>query len=623
MYKFEIHKNPNYPITDSYTDTVRYDSDSYAFERLLNPRWSDLEFRWVVEDGKKFFRKTLSGSFTLVDTDFDWANEIRISDDRRPYRILIIKEKIENIWVEVWRGFFSVIVGTWDLSNCSVEFNDLLVWDEYNIILENAEKEKNLLEIPAAAITVYYKGNEYLYETYTNTTEFTITADGCWGGNLGFHAPTPSEEFITNNYTLVKKSVHFYKKVNNSVDPDDWNDTYYFSETFEYRRDYVIQVNNPGGWTDLGVYPDGSGNAEHKYVRNYRGLSSVSYEETYYNPYVYYWMDSLGAIQTCETYRNRDYNLIVDQDLNTGSNTRGRLFKDVVGFIVDEYGIASDYGFKSVFFNSLINPITGETNELRFLHIFQVTDLMDTSDPATKALYSFSDVENWIKMPNCYWYINDDGVIQFEHKKYFDYGLSYTQKEYEIDISGNNVNKIFSFNNKELPRIEKFEPKNVGLDDFWGVPMVYSSSMANWKDGNIVTYDFGIYTDMAYILEKQTDAGKDGFLMAAIELTDDGFYVIRDEGEITGINILNEPLSTSGIQEKYWKWGRPVSVGFMNNRSTEFDSVENNFIQEAVIVGYCDTFNPYKLVRTDYGDAKIESASLTLNDKKLTLTLSY
>jgi len=626
MYKFEIHRNPNTPRTDSYTDTVRYDSDDYVFERMITPVWNNLSFKWGKDDGRAFFRKKLDGDFSLIADDYDWVNEIRLGSDSGKYRILIIKEKQNGVWIEVWRGFFSIIVGKWNLDNCSVKFSDLIVWDEYTILLENMEKEKNLLDVQAAFFSLHYYENEYKYDTYTTSGTETIETDGCHGENNGFKSPTIAEAFIDDNYVLVEKGVVFYG-VSGGFDPEDpsqWDDSYIFNYTYEYRRDYVIQVNNPGGWTDLGVYPPDSGNPEHKYVRNYRGITDVSYSATAYNPFSYYWMDSLGAIFTCDSYRNRDYFLITSAEDLTSSTNRARQFRDVVWFMLDEYGISPDFSFKSSFFNNLTNPITGELNELRFLHIFQILDLTDTSDPATKALYSFNDIEKWIKLLNCYWYINSDGEFQIEHLKYFNNGLTYGDQTYDIEIpKSDKIIKKFSYKNKSLPRIESFIVNNVGMDDFWGVPMVYASSLANWGDDNIIDYDFDIFTDMAYVLEHQDSVGKDGFVLVAVELTDNGFYVISDIGEITGMVVLNEPLSASGVQENYWKYGRPLDVGFMNNKSTVFDSVEGNFIQDEIITNYCDELDPYKLVKTEYGEGRIETASLTLKDKQLTLSLSY
>ena len=113
MYRFEIHRNPNISKDGEFIDTLRYDEDLYVFERVVNPTWNDLSFVWEKDEGRAFFRKKLSGSFMLTDSDYDWVSGVRnSSEERNMYRILIIKEKKDGTWEEQWRGFFSVSVGS-------------------------------------------------------------------------------------------------------------------------------------------------------------------------------------------------------------------------------------------------------------------------------------------------------------------------------------------------------------------------------------------------------------------------------------------------------------------------------------------------------------------------------
>ena len=86
--------------------------------------------------------------------------------------------------------------------------------------------------------------------------------------------------------------------------------------------------------------------------------------------------------------------------------------------------------------------------------------------------------------------------------------------------------------------------------------------------------------------------------------------------------VSNGYMATSYLQDYFWKWGRSTDRGYMNRVVTDFTQ-KNVLIHTDIVVASCEDFNPYHLVRTSFGDGKVEEAELTLKDKKLTLTLSY
>ena len=98
--------------------------------------------------------------------------------------------------------------------------------------------------------------------------------------------------------------------------------------------------------------------------------------------------------------------------------------------------------------------------------------------------------------------------------------------------------------------------------------------------------------------------------------------MLRENGAITTDLIWNGHLCIANLQEHYWKWWRSLNRGIMND--TIQDMTQKNIVlQNDIVTTTCNQFNPYLLVRTDYGDGSVEQAELTLKDKRLTLSLSY
>ena len=259
--------------------------------------------------------------------------------------------------------------------------------------------------------------------------------------------------------------------------------------------------------------------------------------------------------------------------------------------------------------------------------MFQITDVRETSDPATKSPISFKDAETWFEFLNCGWYI-EDGFFRIEHQKFFDNGLSYSGAVVGIDILSNpdwakqaKATQKFSYLNDSLPRVEKFSFVNNDGQDYLGLPIFYRGNMANWGEGNEESHSFQISTDLQSAIDYES-GGVDGLLLVATRLSGADLWVIYDTGLLSGGDIWNAPLATSTVHDKYWKYGRPVGRGIMNGEYTLFEA-SDNFVQEEFQISYCDDINPYQLVRTEYGDGKIVTALKSLVDERVTLTLKY
>ena len=617
MYKFEIHRNPNNPLSSStYDDQIRYYEALYRFERNINPVWSDLSIKHEKDDGRFFFREHLDGDLTLIGSDYEWANKL-LNDvgEINMYRLLYLKEYKNGSWEIIWTGFFSIADGEFDLAKCSVTFKELLVFDKYSVVLENIEKKVNLIDSPN--IPVFYEIHTYSYETDISTTqEYYGISGNCTtpsAPSLIFVLEAEKYPDELEKWTLYSKKTSYGGQGYNG---STWS--WIYNITLEYRRDIAYANANPdvSKWV---LIEAGVGGALNKYARHYKDMDSLSFNVVQYSRQY-----EVLPLSTYCTFRYATNTVILPSDLEV-ENDRARLFTAAISLIIAEFSTINSY--ESLFFNGVTNPITGTVNRLNNIVIFQLSDMRPTSDAATLGMFSFKDVENWLRMFQCGWYIDEYSNIKIEHRKYFDLGLSYSGATNGLDISSNqdvlNV-KTISYT-KDLPQQESMEFAYSNNQDFVGLPIIYHGNIVNRREGsNSSTLSFSnLSTDLTYITSNSDAIGKDGFFMATVEINGLGeLRVPQTNGAISSALIWNGFLSVANLQKDYWKWWRSISKGVMNGAITDFTE-KNNIIQEDLIVTNCSDFNPYHIVITSYGDGKVESAVLALKDKRLTLKLSY
>ena len=617
MYKFEIHRNPNNPLSSStYDDQIRYYEALYRFERNINPVWSDLSIKHEKDDGRFFFREHLDGDLTLIGSDYEWANKL-LNDvgEINMYRLLYLKEYKNGSWEIIWTGFFSIADGEFDLAKCSVTFKELLVFDKYSVVLENIEKKVNLIDSPN--IPVFYEIHTYSYETDISTTqEYYGISGNCTtpsAPSLIFVLEAEKYPDELEKWTLYSKKTSYGGQGYNG---STWS--WIYNITLEYRRDIAYANANPdvSKWV---LIEAGVGGALNKYARHYKDMDSLSFNVVQYSRQY-----EVLPLSTYCTFRYATNTVILPSDLEV-ENDRARLFTAAISLIIAEFSTINSY--ESLFFNGVTNPITGTVNRLNNIVIFQLSDMRPTSDAATLGMFSFKDVENWLRMFQCGWYIDEYSNIKIEHRKYFDLGLSYSGATNGLDISSNqdvlNV-KTISYT-KDLPQQESMEFAYSNNQDFVGLPIIYHGNIVNRRDGsNSSTLSFSnLSTDLTYITSNSDAIGKDGFFMATVEINGLGeLHVPQTNGAISSALIWNGFLSVANLHNDYWKWWRSISKGVMNGVLTDFTE-KNNIIQEDLIVAHCSDFNPYHTVITSYGSGKVDAAVLALKDKKLTLALSY
>ena len=170
-------------------------------------------------------------------------------------------------------------------------------------------------------------------------------------------------------------------------------------------------------------------------------------------------------------------------------------------------------------------------------------------------MYTFKDIEQWLRIFQCGWYIDDNNYLRIEHRKYFDLGLSYTSNVSDMTISEKILEKVTY--STETPQAEELEFAYSNGVDFVGVPIRYYGNVVNRDEGvgNVKESIGKLSTDLTYVTSNQDAVGNDGFLLAATAIIGNGeLWVTRANGVITGELLENGYLSTANLMDYYWKW---------------------------------------------------------------------
>lgn len=129
--------------------------------------------------------------------------------------------------------------------------------------------------------------------------------------------------------------------------------------------------------------------------------------------------------------------------------------------ILEYFATFFNLTYVSDFFDDSPCPMGGTSLTLTMVQ--QISNLRDTADAATKGMMKLEDLLGWIRDTfNAYWYIDSVGDWRFEHRKYFDYGLSYTYThviELDLNLYPENILHLnkYEWDKPELFRFEKLD----------------------------------------------------------------------------------------------------------------------------------------------------------------------
>ena len=303
-------------------------------------------------------------------------------------------------------------------------------------------------------------------------------------------------------------------------------------------------------------------------------------------------------------------------------------------------------GIKSDFFQ--INPdtpsatdiVTGDPIRVNHLLIAQKSDIKrpNSTEPATRGDIKLVELLDYMKsMFQVYWFIDVNNYLRIEHITFFrdTLGLDLTASQYDPYLNGINS---YKYDISQLQKSDKFTWMEAGNIDFIGKDILYTESdgtknlcvgtneVDNLADR--VTTDVPYIRELVELLTVENEIDDDGFVIcASLQLTPLEYNVYLDVGKLSGTELANNKLSWANLHHDYWVYERPASKGFLNGAYISFITVKRTKLQDEFKVPFCCddllTFDPSKLIKTNFGSGVVVSATYSSETDLITLQLIY
>jgi len=299
----------------------------------------------------------------------------------------------------------------------------------------------------------------------------------------------------------------------------------------------------------------------------------------------------------------------------------GRLLKNVVEDLVkticpDITIIRSDFFQWNPLNPSLINYVYGGLNDYNYLTIYQKSDVVNPSatEKATIGNLTWNQFVEWMRLIEVY-YVIIDNELHIEHISHFidTVGIDTTVLP-ASDFA--NYKRQFSYDKFEMARSEEFTMMEGENAEFVGFPIEYknfdgSFSLCVNDETKEEEFD-NLTTDLKFIQTNPSNVSYEGFVILATRFDGSNYNVIQDAGIITGIPILNSPMSISSLQNRFMRYNRILKFGQMNRIYTNFETSQFFKKQKKFKIPFCcgNNFNPIQFVKTTLGTGQIESAEI-------------
>ena len=585
-YKFYIYKQNKPAVTFN-----KYDLDDYVLIREVvnNSQWG-----LKIERDKEFYtviRKKFNGQITLKGEDYNTL--IGFERDTDQYAVVITRE-CSGIWTEFWKGYFSYFDYKVDMDRCYLTFEPQ-VWDAYTTLFDQLTIERNILA--------------------ADTGE-SITMDG-------FEWPYENQSL---SYVLVGGFPFLASYIE---DPAHLGEEYFlYSQitTFLYREKiggvmqnvYQVDINYRREVAYSSVMPPGT------YWINVETVS----------PGYFKWVRRIGDYAPAPppsftvTYSGNNRSEILDLPSSTTDIFNGCIsLRSVLELFAGNAGLT----YTSQFFNDTPCPMGGLT--LVRTMIQQISNLRDTADPATKGMMKFKDLLTWIKDTfNAYPYIDSSGDFRIEHKKYFEYGLSYTvQAAITMDLGvlyPDNLLKLrrYEWSKPDLFRYEKLDIPYSYFPDWTDAGIEYEQNSIIGNETITKTVEWA--TDLVNLKNYKDELPTKGWVLLDVSLQGSGGIFINKvtntPGAMTGQVFQNARFSPANLFRDLWTWGRLLPEGKVNGVDTTFDSI--NRLKKQVEISFpqcCDEVDYNGIFRTPLGDGMLDTAEYESKSGNLKVQLIY
>lgn len=550
-----------------------------------------LEWTYEGKEELGFKRKTLGTELKFGNETHNTFDALYFLEKQKNtcYKVdLEIQKLVNGAFQTEWNGYLPFRKGQWDLSRMVATLKPR-VEDGYTCILENYKVVRNLLEVePRITIASLIGDVEctdliYLQDTEDGSLEHAL--------ELANQLQPSGDAWTVSRLEIDRVGATF-------DDPDN-----YYTVYAKYCREKLTTTpTDTTGWTQDGA-------------NWYRSLPID----------VSKWERSTSGVRTVYEWTYVDFE--IDNAIRL-KDALDLLFDDCGHTIVsDFYNInpdstaPSNYAYeKAALYNQ--NIALSQSSDVIRPDADTNARLMETSiEKFVIDLFKRHNVELWV----------DGSTLRIEHKTYRTNQrmLDLTQSTHLGQLKGK---AVYSYDDNEFPRVQTFKDAiETNNQDFNNASFEYDQVCSH--DGTDITDEDEtlmnkIVTDVTSLYNNQSYVDDDDALFSITMYSlDANNAIIQANGDLTGNLVLNAPQSWANCIAYYHQNDRPLSSGKMNGRDVMFLDVKPQRKQESLQVGFSaedwDTFDPYHLVKTQFGWGYVEDVKYTDPYGKLELELSF
>lgn len=562
--------------------------------RQVYPRLDDFQLKWSRERGKVFYQKELTSPLIIEKGDFDWLVLIEADAAKRCKNVTVLIEVYEGgVWQTLYEGIAKMNAAKkWNYTYCTVELNvernDLAACVERNWKKSVNILQSGLTRYTAGVLQGFIEETTCIFRTYT-----------------GIFASSPP-----NNDICINSGEGWTVKQNTIRDMtlEDNEQTYEGSiQTVWVREKVENSATEPDGdgWVNLG---------NNNWAR--QPAKVFNENESVFNP-------EGGIISTL-------FEIIGEAEYDNGVYLHDVI--EVLNPCPDELTV------ESIFFGVNSDGLLGPNNaayvaadgNLTEIILWQKTDVLfaDAYENAVRANLTFQQLMEMLEnMTNARWAVEGNKLV-IEHYSYFE-GLTnsfdLTTREGGVYIRGV---EEYDYDSQNLNKYERFSWQDeVQNRDFAGVDIEYGDCATEENEKN---YPVNLFTtDFAY-MELNTEAiEKVGFAVAVVKPSTNGQRLVinRENGILGGQSLVNGHLTFSNLHDKYFRHGRLLLSGDMNNTATVFESAiktkQERGIEFPIELDELLSFRPVEKINTNLGWGEIETAEFSAKNQTLTVDLLH
>lgn len=608
-FRYEIWKFKDSELPDGDV----FDINNYEYFKTATPNDSNFSLQVAKYKEEVFYRVSSSGS--LLFTGSDYSDIIDITSDCVSYLILLFDEftysrspYIRSLFFNKadWIGFIRKRSVVFDYDRCSVTLEPD-VFDTYTKILRGYEDKKNVFDFTDRE---YVKGIYFEHGIETFVRERTSSTE-----------PTPISDVPV---IYCDDDIQFNRglRLNLKYTKASGDSVYNVSDT--YIREYKIIP-----WTDNVFVPSycTEGFVGDGWVR---GGDVVNDKLKVVRPLFNWNVSDLSYTKV-----DNAYYLDLDFEQMWAKRRGVKVTKLLSAFRNELEGLTD---VTSYILNSSTNPLTNAENAYKHLILMQQSDVSSNSDAATKFELSLKDVFDILSIMNIKWYINSSRKMVVEHVKFFENGGYYTQPAnipYLYKLPDNASRRLIKYKDDMPPQKESFTQPFSLYKDFVGYDITYPQGCSG---DETIEYNFNVTTDVnGLIVSNPSEIPSSGAVLLHTK-EETTSYIINGTPIVTKIytiqtyptpvanpkELLNGALAMTVLHSVFWRNGRYVETGKMNDVSATFDSIVPQLVRDDVPIKIkYNQINPLLKIITELGDAHLFEAEFNIKNCIWNSTIEY